>query len=122
MQTHGISQRAREGQRETGGRACARCVCTVRVHGVCPEPGGSDLRQSGSRVPDSWLNLRWTLSSCRVRTSSWGTMAAELSHSRLSFLLLRIDTGRGGGEEMKDGLKGLEEPFRSCCLSADSWR
>ena len=69
----------------------------VRVHGACPEPGGSDLRQSGSRVPDSWLNLRWTLSSCRVRTSSWGTMAAELSLSRLSFLLLRIDTGRGGG-------------------------
>lgn len=47
-------------------------------------------RQRGSSVPDSWLNFKWTLSNCRVRTSSWGTMAAELSLSKLSFRLLRL--------------------------------
>lgn len=47
------------------------------------------LRQRGSSVPDSWLNFRWTLSNCRVRTNSCGTMAAELSLSKLSFRLLR---------------------------------
>lgn len=46
-------------------------------------------RQRGSSVPDSWLNFRWTLSNCRVRTNSCGTMAAELSLSKLSFRLLR---------------------------------
>lgn len=46
-------------------------------------------RQRGSRVPDSWLNFKWTLSNCRVRTSSWGIMAAELSLSKLPFRLLK---------------------------------
>lgn len=50
---------------------------------------GGYRRQRGSRVPDSWLNFKWTLSNCRVRTSSWGMMAAELSLSKLSFRLLR---------------------------------
>lgn len=45
-------------------------------------------RQSGSSVPDSWLNFRWTLSNWRVRTNSCGTIADELSLSKLSFRLL----------------------------------
>ena len=93
------SQRARvgQGQREKGRASDGE---PLSVHGACPEYSGSDLRQSGSRVPDSWLNLRWTLSSCLVRTSSWGTMAAELSLSRLSFLLLRTRTR---GEVRREG-------------------
>lgn len=57
-------------------------------------------RQRGSSVPDSWLNFKWTLSSCRVRTNSWGTMAAELSLSKLSFRLLR-NRDRGDDKEWK---------------------
>lgn len=58
--------------------------------GRTEQKGGRQYRrQRGSSVPDSWLNFKWTLSSCRVRTSSCGTMAAELSLSKLSFRLLR---------------------------------
>lgn len=53
------------------------------------EDGFTHLRQRGMSAPDSWLNFRCTLSSCLVRTSSWGMMAAELSLSKLSLRLLR---------------------------------
>lgn len=46
------------------------------------------LRQRGIRAPDSWLNFRCTLSSCRVRISSWGITAEELSLPKLSLRLL----------------------------------
>lgn len=51
------------------------------------------LRQRGMRAPDSWLNFRCTLSSCRVRMSSWGIMVVELSLSRLSLRLLQSKHG-----------------------------
>lgn len=51
--------------------------------------GPTHLRQRGISAPDSWLNFRCTLSSCLVRISSWGMIAAELSLSKLSFRLLR---------------------------------
>lgn len=50
------------------------------------------LRQRGMSAPDSWLNFRCTLSSCLVRISSWGMIAAELSLSKLSLRLLREET------------------------------
>lgn len=53
------------------------------------EDGFTHLRQRGMSAPDSWLNFRCTLSSCLVRISSWGMMAAELSLSKLSLRLLR---------------------------------
>lgn len=72
--------------------------CCVWVGG-----GVQYRRQRGSSVPDSWLNFRWTLSSWRVRTNSCGTMAAELSLSRLSFRLLRKTQWRQekGGRKMQ---------------------
>lgn len=56
------------------------------------EDGFTHLRQRGMSAPDSWLNFRCTLSSCLVRISSWGMMAAELSLSKLSLRLLREQT------------------------------
>ena len=56
------------------------------------EDGFTHLRQRGMSAPDSWLNFRCTLSSCLVRISSWGMIAAELSLSKLSLRLLREET------------------------------
>lgn len=56
------------------------------------EDGFTHLRQRGMSAPDSWLNFRCTLSSCLVRISSWGMMAAELSLSKLSLRLLKVQT------------------------------
>lgn len=55
---------------------------------LCGRAVFAHLRQRGMRAPDSWLNFRCTLSSCRVRINSWGMMAVELSLSRLSLRLL----------------------------------
>lgn len=73
---------------------------------------GAHRRQRGMRAPDSWLNFRCTLSSCRVRISSWGMMAVELSLSRLSLRLLqgkhRAGSARGKhhGEKRDGSLSG----------------
>lgn len=56
------------------------------------EDGFTHLRQRGMSAPDSWLNFRCTLSSCLVRISSWGMIAAELSLSKLSLRLLNAKT------------------------------
>lgn len=75
----------------------------------CVGVGGRRLqyrRQRGSSVPDSWLNFRWTLSNCRVRTNSWGTMAAELSLSKLSFRLLK--NRQWAERKSRSHLRGME--------------
>lgn len=56
------------------------------------EDGFTHLKQRGMSAPDSWLNFRCTLSSCLVRISSWGMIAAELSLSKLSLRLLSKET------------------------------
>lgn len=76
-------------------------------YSVCPY-----LRHSGRSVPDSWLNFRCTLSSCRVRTSSWGTIAAELSLSRLSLRLLGYRGWENVNKE-KNWMKAFNKSIRN---------
>lgn len=80
-------------------------------------------RQRGSRVPDSWLNFKWTLSNWRVRTSSWGIMAAELSLSKLSFRLLKnkCHLWLTSITNINTSERWQEENTLISCVPADIW-